>query len=301
MEILQKGNLLEEFNEVEEVVLLDYSWLIYRYYYVHGEMSNGAGVFNGIHFGISTLVKYFLRGGKKRLLVFCKDGYPEEKYKLFEDYKKRRRIECEEDHVDVFSLVEDLEEIVCIVPNVLFTYDKKREADDLLAHWAYFFKALGKHTVVFSGDNDLLQLLPQGIFISRGFKNSRHEYVGEDYVFKKFGIPSVYLLMYRTIIGDPSDDIPPIFPRLRRAFIRDFVKFWHGNSIQEAFDMFQPLNPKIVAIIREKLPEIKRNYELMKLFPLQNQDFLIYRNPGTRKLVLKYGLRSFDKFLTEEL
>ncbi len=107
------------------------------------------------------------------------------------------------------------------------------EADDIMA--ILFFKERGeKEVTIFSGDNDLLQLIPYGAKVARKFDGGSFEYIDEDYITAKYGVPSKYLLRYRCLVGDPSDRIPALTPRFNRKFCRSFAKAWLEKGLDES-------------------------------------------------------------------
>lgn len=105
-----------------------------------------------------------------------------------------------------------------LTPGVFFYKETGMEADDLMAK--LFFTLDWQISKIYTGDNDLLQLVADGAFISREMKNGQFQQVPSVYMLEKFGVSEQQLLYYRALVGDTFDEIAPIFPRLNKELAR---------------------------------------------------------------------------------
>lgn len=279
-----------------KVVLIDFMWMVYRSYYAFKDLTvpglGGREVSTGIYFGMTRLVQSI---PGEFLIIFCKDGFPEEKYKLYKDYKGNRSVESPFGDVS-FT---DLEGILCGDNRVHFSFDNKREADEIMADLALRYKGMGNDVIIYSGDDDLLQMIPFGIKISRKIERGNFVLYNAFEILKKYGVEPEHLILYRALVGDKSDNIPPVIRRLNRVYVREFVKLWHEEkSLKRVFPLISSRYPEISRKLVGVLPDLVRNYKLMVLRKLEGER-KIYRVPFSRGLLEKYKLKSFGEFLNE--
>ena len=87
------------------------------------------------------------------------------------------------------------------------------EADDLLASIAVkFYKSKEKvEIIILSGDRDLLQLVNGDIKVQMpGWNMKDATLFGADEVREKYGLETHQMVDYKSLIGDPSDNIPGV-------------------------------------------------------------------------------------------
>lgn len=287
-----------------QVVLCDFSWLLYKYHYAYRNFSvylDGEVVPTGQVFGFARLLES-LKIGLDRKMIFCLDSPPETRKELFPEYKAHRH-GCKD---AIYSAQNYIYTVLACCPEVSFIKTPDKEADDVLANTAFHLKEQGFDVVVFSGDNDMLQLLPFGIKVSREFTNHKVEgfsfsYLGNDYISEKFGVSPEDLLYYRIMVGDSSDGIPPPVPRLNRNFIKGFIKVWREKSLNEAL-ADESLPSKYREKVSQALPSLQRNMDLMtlsKYAELQNRFPLDYMevSPCT-DLIDRLRLSQYSKYLS---
>lgn len=83
------------------------------------------------------------------------------------------------------------------------------EADDILATIA--FKAKADEVVILSGDRDVLQLVDGFIKVQMpGWNLGSTTLFGADEVKEKYGITPEQMVDYKSLVGDPSDNVPGV-------------------------------------------------------------------------------------------
>ena len=143
--------------------------------------------------------------------------------------------------------------------------------------------------MIYSGDKDLLQLtyhkrikvsdkFEKGSFLVKTdceiynkFKNSK----GED--FTRISEDKRDILKYRVLKGDPSDNLKPVFPRIKDKEIAEIIKnYWIDHedfSSERAFKIIEDLkwdNPKLAEKLQESVDNWVRNYNLMNLHGIKD-------------------------------
>ncbi len=166
---------------MEKLLLVDFSWLLYRFHHVKMELGikkeDGSYVSTKQVYLFCSLVETVLRNKIANRVIFCQDpdvgeGSVDQRSEILSTYKEGRVHDPE-----VSKLVPDIKALLHCVKDVSFAGAPSFEADDIMAQILFNHKSLTKdgEVTIFSGDNDLLQLMPYGAKISRKFDNGNEE------------------------------------------------------------------------------------------------------------------------------
>ena len=240
---------------------MDFSWLYNKYYYVAKYSATQQGSFDaekGIEKTVFRMLSQFfniVRNSYEAKIILALDS-PTSALKnkaIFEGYKQNRdKEEKREVYRDINKIIKNLNKFFNIkgksfLKNTTFSFIKAKtyEADQLIA------QLVRKHSnnneiIIFSGDKDLIQLtsypntyisdkFEKGNFIIKSdeelfskFKNSK----GED--FTRISTNKRDILKYRSLKGDPSDNLSPIFPRIKDKEIVQIIKeYWVDNQEED--------------------------------------------------------------------
>jgi hypothetical protein len=190
------------FNEInqKDIVLVDFSWLMYRSFYSLNNLSFMArdGVCPSGHiFGsVKTILQIQELG---YTVVLCLDSKTQRKKNI--NYKAKRE-------APTYNIFKDLNIILTIctfLPNVYYIKEDGFEADDIINS----IIQLGGDPIVYANDNDLLQSnLP--FRFSNSLNSEGFNFIDKrEYINKKYGIDLNFLpVWYKVIKGDKSDNIP---------------------------------------------------------------------------------------------
>lgn len=227
------------------VIAADLSWLIHKNFHAMPNLTSvvdGQVVRTGHYFGVSRFVTSIRSKFPGSFIAFCADSFPEEKVKIYPDYKKGRQREFDLKAVTISVL-----KMLSYLNGVVGVVAKGVEADEVMYS---VVKSCGLPSIVFSGDNDLLQAIDpeRNIVLSRKIEDGRFVPIDQEYVDKKFGVPIKDILYYRVLVGDPSDGIPEVYTKREAAEIMaqytDLDSFLEGSY---------------------KVKELERNLQLMQL------------------------------------
>ena len=240
---------------------MDFSWLYNKYYYVAKYSATQQGSFDaekGIEKTVFRMLSQFfniVRNSYEAKVILALDS-PTSTLKnktIFEGYKQNRdKEEKREVYRDINKIIKNLNKFFntkekSSLKNMTFSFIKAKtyEADQLIA------QLVRKHSnnneiIIFSGDKDLIQLtsypntyisdkFEKGNFIIKSdeelfskFKNSK----GED--FTRISTNKRDILKYRSLKGDPSDNLSPIFPRIKDKEIVQIIKeYWVDNQEED--------------------------------------------------------------------
>lgn len=212
---------------------------------------------------------------------------------IFEGYKQNRNKEAKK---EVYQYIVDIIKRLSIkLDSEVFSFVREKfyEADQLLA---YIVKKFHKNheIIIYSGDKDLLQLtsypntfiadkFEKGHFliktdeeIFQKFKNSK----GED--FSRISTNKRDILKYRSLKGDPSDNLSSVFPRIKDKEIAEIIQSHWVDDQEEPLteeridkiieDDLQFENPSLAEKLRNSKDVWLRNYKIMDLLHVDDMN-----------------------------
>ena len=283
---------------MKRLILIDFSWLYNRYYYVASYDAAMKEEPVDIEAILERMLLQFLqvvhRSYPSAKIVLALDPATSslKNKAIFEGYKQNRNKESKK---EVYRyLVYIIKKLSAkLDPKVFyFIREKLYEADQLLA---YTVKKYHKNyeIIIYSGDKDLLQLtsypntfiadkFEKGHFliktneeIFQKFKNSK----GED--FSRISTNKRDILKYRSLKGDPSDNLSSVFPRIKDKEIAEVIKdYWIDDQkepltearIEKILEDLEGDNPALAEKLRENKAVWLRNYKIMDLLHVDDMD-----------------------------
>lgn len=187
---------------------------LYRSLYVNLKFYTKDGIYTGALFNFLKILNTFRIFGK---LIVVFDGQNSSSYrrKFYPEYKANRLKDfstmSEEDKLTEskkqLSIQQSLEILPILgIPTISFS---GIEADDIIYHLALHLKKKDKNNkvTVASGDRDYFQLLQHDIGVYQPIKD---EYINADNFERIYEFSPEYYVLYRSLEGDGSDNIPGI-------------------------------------------------------------------------------------------
>ena len=270
---------MEESKE-ELVFVIDFSWLYYRSRFAFSSLSfqidkvkYATGTIYGVYDALFTIMECY---GKDVRINLCLDGTPKKQLTLNNSYKSGR-----EGNTGTMDLMEinrwDIAKQFTILPNVIITWSQNMEADDTIA-FVVKTKKENEKMVVLSGDGDIRQLIStkNKIFCTQVYDRANGYTLEDEAYLWKFGIKGTTELrpdsiaLYLAITGDSSDGINGI-SRFRTAAAKDIaneVKTLDGLKALIENSRTTPQYEKPLAILKENMSIVERNYKMISLDPL---------------------------------
>ena len=286
---------------MKRLILIDFSWLYNRYYYVASYNASVREEPVDIRALLERMLIQFLQlahrsyPGAKIFMALDPATSTLKNKAIFEGYKQNRDKEAKK---EVYHFIVDIIKILSAKLDsevFFFIREKLYEADQLLAFMAKKFHK-NHEIIIYSGDKDLLQLtsypntfvadkFEHGHFliktneeIFQKFKNSK----GED--FSRISTNKRDILKYRSLKGDPSDNLSSVFPRIKDKEIVEIIRnYWVDNQEEpltevRVTDILEDLafdNPTLAEKLKENREIWLRNYKIMDL--LHGDDIEIKR------------------------
>jgi len=208
------------------------------------------------------------------IIVFDGPGGSMKRRKIYPDYKNKKKASVRLNRIyddgslgdEEASLKKQLQRLVVYLqelPVNMISLDNV-EADDTIAHLALdYFKEWTVY--IMSSDKDFLQLVDGRVQV---WSPTKKQLYAEANVVNEYGMIPQNLVLFRTLDGDDSDNIPGIkgcglktvlkaFPFLRTE-VSDLKRLYdHATANKD--------NLKVYSNILENWPVVERNFELMQL------------------------------------
>lgn len=291
---------------MNQIVLMDFSWLYNKYYYVakysvsqqdnfDGNKEIGEVVFRMLS-QFLNIVKNSYRGAH----IFLALDSPTSTLKnseVFEGYKQNRN---KEEKKEVYK---EINEIIRKINKSLgsksfsFLKSRRHEADQIIA---FMVKKYSKNNniIIFSGDKDLIQLTSYpNTDISDKFEKGRFIIKTDEELFQKFksskgedftriSTNKRDILKYRSLKGDPSDNLTPVFPRVKDKDIISIIQeYWVDDQeenlseerINDIIDDIRGDNASLADKLADNKDVWLRNYKIMDLLHIDNLEIKVLK------------------------
>lgn len=238
-------------------------------------VTNDDGIHVGGITGFLMSIGYAIRMLQPTRVIICFDGKggSQRRRKLFPDYKANRMVRTKLNRTNAFGdkksedqnmkmqlgrLIQYLDELP-----VQILAPENIEADDAIA---YISKQLLTESKIFimSSDKDFIQLVDDRIAV---WSPTKKKLYFKDGVMEDYKVPAHNYLLYRTLTGDKSDNIPGIRgtgittlqKRLPILFGEEVV------TIDKLVEQCQDSKIKVMQTISESKEAIELNHKLMQL------------------------------------
>lgn len=212
------------------------------------------------------------------IIVFDGVGGSQRRRKLYPEYKANRKNKVKLNRFDEFRDLQDEAESIKkqfnriiqyldTLPITLICIDNI-EADDTIAYLVNYHKQFDSKVTICSTDKDFLQLVNDNVSVYSPVKKITYT---PKLVEEEFGFTNKNYLIYKTLQGDSSDNIPGVKGVGLKTFLKHYPEIiteeLNVNSFIEKTKDKLKINPK-VKILQDILNaenQIKLNYNLMQL------------------------------------
>lgn len=238
-------------------------------------VTNDDGIHVGGITGFLMSIGYAIRTLQPTRVIICFDGKggSQRRRKLYPDYKANRLVRTKLNRTSAFSDKDAEDQNMKMQLGRLVQYlghlpiqmlaPENIEADDAIA---YISKQVLTDSKIFimSSDKDFIQLVDDRIAV---WSPTKKKLYFKDDVMEDYKLPAHNYLLYRTLTGDKSDNIPGIRgagiatlqKRLPLLFTDEVV------TIDKLVDECQDSKIKVMQAISENKETLELNYKLMQL------------------------------------
>lgn len=188
-------------------------------------------------FGFTSVLFRILEQEKPDYLAVAFDTGKTFRDELFPDYKATRNKMPE----DLRSQIERIRQLVDAF-NIPRLEMEGYEADDVLGSAARQANAQGLGVKIITGDRDLLQLVNKLTIVSlpEGKMSDSKDYITDQDVENKMGVPPHRVVDYKALLGDTSDNIPGV-PGVGEKTARMLIQKYHDlDNVYAHLDEIEP-------------------------------------------------------------
>ncbi len=199
----KQGDLLAKAGDGPlRIVLIDAANSLYRAFFALPPMRNPAGEPTNAVLGFANMLQKVIREEQPdRLAVVFDAKGTTFRHELYPEYKAGRDAQAEDLSLQ-FPMARELVEAY----GLPWIMEEGVEADDVIATLVKQSPADSQVTII-STDKDLMQLVSERVQLLDTMKDRRYDPAEVE---GRFGVPPEQLLDLRSLVGDPSDNIPGV-------------------------------------------------------------------------------------------
>lgn len=250
------------------VILIDGRNSIFRFSWTRRQLTNGDGKSTGAIWGLlSAIVGLRRRYGDARFVVCWdgKDSHRSWRNSLYPSYKQHRRTQTYTP--EQLAMRKQVGEQITTLKKMLYLLNvcqievAELEADDVVGVMADKIMSKGHQPVVYSNDQDYLQLVARGVKLINGVSSPA---LDKNHISIKFHCDSEDVLKVRALTGDKSDGIPRPVPGVGPISAARYVR----AGLDPACPTFENLPQHVRASatrMKAYWTGIHLNYRLMRI------------------------------------
>jgi len=309
---IKQEETTHSFDKNSRVLLIDGLNLFFRNFAMINYVNQ-----NGVHIGglggflrsLGALIK--LNQPTSVYVVFDGMGSSLNRKNLLPEYKSNRNI-ARITNWDIFDSLEEendakvdqisrlIHYLRCLPVNIISL--DKAEADDVIAYLASYYHNLGKSKVVIvSSDKDFIQLVNENITV---YRPTEKDFYTPDTVKEKFGILSSNFIIYKTLLGDKSDQVQGIKGLGEKGLLKKFPELTERIlSLDDILDISAEKYKEHIVYSRIVFEEknLRINYQLMDLQnPLVDESQIRILKEVIDKQVPSLDIPSFTHLCNED-
>lgn len=231
---------------VKRALVVDLSYLVHRCLSVPtmSELRTKNKAKVGGVYGVLKSLQAALSKDFYNKVVCCMDSYPAFRKMLFPSYKSSRRNNPDSPEYQSYikrdkwgwSQKSTQDFTFKVLKNLLpklkiqTIIQENVEGDDLVYHTCLQLTQDGWECTAMSDDKDYLQLinLIPSLKILRAMKG---DIVTKENFFEKIGVYPEFFILYKALLGDPSDEIPGVAKGFGEGSIKKFVNYAHDKGL----------------------------------------------------------------------
>lgn len=251
-----------------KILLIDANAIIHRAYHAFPKnLTTTDGKLVNAAYGFTKILLQTLKEFEPEYIVCAFDTrMPTFRHEMFKEYKAHRP-KTDAELIEQFPLVKQVVEAL----NIPLFEVEGSEADDIIGTITKNQSIKTIEKIVVTGDKDLLQLIDKNtkIFLA-GTSYSKSKVYNESNVEKKLGFPHQYLIDYKGLKGDPSDNIPGV-KGVGDVTATNLIKKY--GTLEEIYQNIEQISGAVQNKLKENADMAKLSKELATIDCQVNLDF----------------------------
>ncbi len=240
-------------NRDKTLLLIDSHALIHRAYHAFPpDLRTAKGeVVNAVYGYVKLLMDVIEKFKPSHVIAVFDAPGPTVRHEQYVNYKANRS-KPEDDLISQIPRIEEFLQKMAIpilrVPGF--------EADDIIGTIDKRHSGAWAHTIIMTGDRDLFQLVDEDTFVyMAGSSFSQSKLYDKEGVIERMGIGPEYIIDYKALCGDASDNIPGVAGIGDKGAIGLISKFGHIEDIYKSISEIEPRYQK----------KLSENFEMAEL------------------------------------
>ena len=281
----------------KRAILVDGNNLLFRSYYATAYtgnlMKNSDGFPTNALFGFVNMINKIINEEKPEYMMIAFDKGHNFRQDMYDNYKDGR-IETPSDLKIQFPVAKEL----CTLMGIKYIEIDNYEADDIIGTFARMADEDKEYNAtIISSDKDLLQLISDEVNVKL-LKQKDYILMDEAVFMEHYGIKPIRMVDLKSLMGDPSDNIPGVKGIGEKTAIGLLQKYDTLDGVYEHID-------EIKGKMKEKLLADKDNayfsYKLATIYKTIDFEYTFedikYSGPLVDELISKYKELGFNSFL----
>jgi DNA polymerase-1 len=258
---------LENFQEVETLIF-DGNNLAARCNFANKDLTRSDGTKTGVVYGSIRSIKFLIEKFKpEKVIVVFDMGWSKRRLEIYPEYKQNRKnefktqeeINAKNEYINQIKRLQEYLEYL----NISTIRIPKTEADDIIAFLLNLdiAKNAQDKTILISTDTDFYQFVHYGVKIYHPIQCT---FIDEDYIKNKFEIDSKKYLLFKSMLGDKTDDISGV-KGFGESAAKKVMKSYEINKIEDLKESALLQKGEKFKNFVKNFDIIKRNYKLIDL------------------------------------
>ena len=281
----------------KRAILVDGNNLLFRSYYATAYtgnlMKNSDGFPTNALFGFVNMINKIINEEKPEYMMIAFDKGHNFRQDMYDNYKDGR-IETPSDLKIQFPVAKEL----CTLMGIKYIEIDNYEADDIIGTFARMADEDKEYNAtIVSSDKDLLQLISDEVNVKL-LKQKDYILMDEAVFMEHYGIKPIRMIDLKSLMGDPSDNIPGVKGIGEKTAIGLLQKYDTLDGVYEHID-------EIKGKMKEKLLADKDNayfsYKLATIYKTIDFEYTFedikYSGPLVDELISKHKELGFNSFL----
>jgi len=254
---------------MDKLILIDGNSIAFRAFYALPLLTNGKGVHTNAVYGFTTMLMKLLEEEKPtHMLVAFDAGRITFRHSDYQEYKGKRD-----------KTPAELSEQLPLIREVLDAFGIRHfeaegyEADDIIGTLAKGAEEKGLHTLIVTGDKDLLQLVTDRVTLLLTRKGvTEGERYDREAVWQKYQLTPAQIVDLKGLMGDASDNIPGIPGVGEKTALKLLHRF---GSVEEVLSRTEELTGKLRERVKEHSRQARMSKELATIYCDVRLDFTV--------------------------
>ncbi len=254
---------------MDKLILIDGNSIAFRAFYALPLLTNGKGVHTNAVYGFTTMLMKLLEEEKPtHMLVAFDAGRITFRHSDYQEYKGKRD-----------KTPAELSEQLPLIREVLDAFGIRHfeaegyEADDIIGTLAKGAEEKGLHTLIVTGDKDLLQLVTDRVTLLLTRKGvTEGERYDREAVWQKYQLTPAQIVDLKGLMGDASDNIPGIPGVGEKTALKLLHRF---GSVEEVLSRTEELTGQLRERVKEHSRQARMSKELATIYCDVPLDFTV--------------------------